>query len=100
MKNWHMERHVKGAYNALLVGLPRTAMQDYKRFMRMNEETFKVSSKSTLEISVIIVNIFDDFQLSDSCGKPSIIIAYCLHFFLRGDKDGGDISSSGFSDNS
>ena len=64
MKNWHMERHVKGAYNALLVGLPRTAMQDYKRFMRMNEETFKVSSKSTLEISVIIVNIFDDFQLS------------------------------------
>ena len=59
MKNWLMERHVKGAYNALLVDLPCTAMQDYKRFMRMNEETFKVSSKSTLEISVIIVNIFD-----------------------------------------
>ena len=31
-----------GAYNALLVDLPKTAHRDYQRFMRMNEETFQV----------------------------------------------------------
>ena len=43
MKQWLMEREVRGAYNALLVDLPRTAMDDYKRFMRMDEDTFKVT---------------------------------------------------------
>ena len=42
VKKWLMERELRGAYNALLVDLPRTAMDDYKRFMRMDEDTFKV----------------------------------------------------------
>ena len=42
VKQWLMERELRGAYNALLVDLPCTAMDDSKRFMRMDEDTFKV----------------------------------------------------------
>ena len=43
MKDWLMERERLGSYNALLVKLPHTAMDDYKRFMRMDEDRFKVN---------------------------------------------------------
>ena len=42
VKDWLMERERLGAYNALLVDLPKIAHRDYQRFMRMNEETFQV----------------------------------------------------------
>ena len=44
VKDWLMEREILGAYNALLVKQPHTAMDDYKRFMRMDEDTFKVKA--------------------------------------------------------
>ena len=43
VKQWLCGRDVKGAYNALLSELSLTHREDYRRFMRMNHETFHVS---------------------------------------------------------
>ena len=40
VKPWIKERKVKGAYNALVCELSLTDREDYRRFMRMNPETF------------------------------------------------------------
>ena len=40
VKPWIMERERKGAYNALLNEFILTDREDYRRFMRMNSETF------------------------------------------------------------
>lgn len=40
VKPWIKAREVKGAYNALVSELSLTDREDYRRFMRMNPETF------------------------------------------------------------
>ena len=41
-KNWLLERQKKGAYNGILNELRLTDKEDFRKYLRMNTETFQV----------------------------------------------------------
>ena len=42
-REWLLERPNKGAYNGILSELPLTDQEDFRKFLRMNAETFQVA---------------------------------------------------------
>ena len=43
VKKWLLERQKKGAYNGIVSDLRLTDREDFRKFLRMNTETFQVN---------------------------------------------------------
>ena len=47
-REWLLQRPHKGAYNGILTDLPLTDQEDFRKFLRMNTETFQVKLSNIL----------------------------------------------------